>query len=42
MMLKMKRILNFLSRLFVRVAHVFEHVTCDEVPDADWEEVKEE
>lgn len=38
MLKKLKRILNFLSRLFVRIAHVAEHVTCDEVPHIEEEE----
>lgn len=32
MLIKFNRIVNFLSRLFVRLAHVFEHLTCDDVP----------
>ncbi len=38
MLKKLKRILNILSRLFVRLAHVAEHVTCDEVPHIDEKE----
>lgn len=41
-MKKLKWILNFLTCLFARLAHVFEHLTCDEVPDAEWDEVKED
>lgn len=32
MLKKFRRIANILSRLFVRLAHVFEHLTCDDVP----------
>ena len=35
MLKKLKRIANILSRLFVRLAHVFEHLTCDDVPTLD-------
>lgn len=35
MLKKFKRIANFLSRLFLRLAHVFEHLTCDDVPFVD-------
>ena len=38
MMQKFKRILNILCRLFVRLAHVAEHLICDEVPHIDDEE----
>lgn len=34
-MKKWKRILNFLNLLFHRLAHVFEHLICDEVPHVD-------
>lgn len=34
----LKRIFNFLSRLFVRLAHVFEHVICDDVPSVVFDE----
>lgn len=35
MLKKLKRIANILSRLFFRLAHVFEHLTCDDVPIID-------
>lgn len=38
MMKKIKRIANILSRLFVRLAHVFEHLTCDDVPSVDFDD----
>lgn len=37
-MKKLKRILNFLFRFFVRISHVLEHLICDEVPHIDEEE----
>ena len=37
-MKKLKSILNFLSRIFVRLAHVFEHLTCEEVPPIDFDD----
>lgn len=38
MMKKFKRIANILFRLFARLAHVFEHLTCDEVAHIDEKE----
>lgn len=35
-MKKWKKILEFFSLLFVRLAHIFEHMTCDDVPFVDW------
>lgn len=37
-MKKWKKILDFLSRLFVRIAHIAEHVTCDDVPHIEEKE----
>ena len=34
-MKKLKRILDIIYRVLLRIAHVFEHVTCDEVPHID-------
>lgn len=41
-MKKLKKILNFLTRLFVRLAHVFEHLTCDDVPSVDCDDAVDE
>ncbi len=38
MLMKLQRIVNFIYRLFVRIAHVAYHVTCDEVPHIHDEE----
>lgn len=38
MMKKLKWIADFLYLLFVRLAHVFEHLICDDVPSVDCDE----
>ena len=39
---KLKRIANILLVLFARLAHVFEHLACDEVPSFDFDDDDEE
>lgn len=39
---KLKRIANILFVIFARLAHVFAHLACDEVPSLDCDDDDEE